>query len=209
MNALNNSRVSNALSEDSNMKTCSDERLIVWVVAQVDSASQAFDVLISRYRPWIVQRCRFYLGAEQDAQDVAQQVSLRVFKALGQFSGTSPLKAWLGRITLNCCNSFMRQRGRYVNIEEIELFSEPGQVNDVLTQLEQGQTVGFVLTQLSDSARQILILRFFEDCSLEQIAQCLQVSLSAAKARLYRALAQFKTVYETSFNEKELMPCTI
>ena len=103
----------------------------------------------------------------------------------------------------------MRQRGRYVNVEQIEQLAELGQVSDGQIHFEQGQTVEFVLTQLPDSARQVLILRFFEDRSLEQIAQCLQVSLSAAKARLYRALAQFKTVYETSFNKKELAPCVI
>jgi len=176
----------------------SDAALVSWAVQHPAGQEQAVSMLLARYRPWIVQRCRFRLSSEQDAQDVAQQVAVRLMKSLSQLRDSSGFKAWLCRIIDNCCNTFAVQRARYVtNIEDGQLLGEGNEVTpSSLKTMEDNEAVALVLSQMSDVAREVLKLRFFDERSLEQIAHQLCLKLSAAKARLYRALAQFKTLYQ-------------
>ncbi|MEN8801096.1 MAG: sigma factor-like helix-turn-helix DNA-binding protein, partial [Thiogranum sp.] len=57
------------------------------------------------------------------------------------------------------------------------------------------QAVATALQNVSDKAREVLLLRFYRECSLEEIATTLAISLSAAKMRLYRSLEQFRVAY--------------
>ena len=59
----------------------------------------------------------------------------------------------------------------------------------------RNQAVAAALQNVSDKAREVLLLRFYQECSLEEIAATLAISLSAAKMRLYRSLDQFKAEY--------------
>jgi len=58
-----------------------------------------------------------------------------------------------------------------------------------------GEAVGMALQRVQETSREVLMLRFFQDLSLESIATLLAISLSAAKMRLYRALEQFRVEY--------------
>ena len=181
---------------DSGFATWSDEALVACVMRSQNSQNQAINVLLSRHHSWIVQRCRFRLNNKHDAQDVAQQVAIRVYRSIAQLKEPAGFKAWLGRIVDNCCNTYAVQRARYFTSDcEQQLDLYVAEEIHELKQLEDKEVVAQVFAQLTDAARQVLALRFFEERSLEQIAQQLHVKLSAAKARLYRALAQFKEIY--------------
>ena len=181
--------------DNSELSAWDDAALISWLAQNPGRQSQVVNVLLSRHRNWVVQRCRFRLNNESDAQDVAQQVAVRVYRSLHQLKDPAGFKAWLARIIDNCCNSFAVQRARYVsNVDELVCVDEAAACDHQA--LEDREVVAHVFAQLSNAAREVLSLRFFEDCSLEQIAQQLEIKLSAAKARLYRALAQFKAMYQ-------------
>lgn len=177
---------------------CFDTSLDVCSASGFLDTRWAFDELMASYRPWVLHRCRFHLGSEEDAQDVTQQVLVRVYSHMEQLKEITQFKAWLRVIVSNCCNRFLQQRARYVLGEEVETVLDKREplVNDDLLQLERREIVSEVLTKLPDLARQVLVLRFFEDLSLAQIAESLRVTLSAAKARLYRALEQFREMVE-------------
>lgn len=186
--------------DNSELATWSDSALISWADQQPARFSQVAEVLLARHRSWIVQRCRFRLNSEHDAQDVAQQVAIRAYHNLKQLHDPAGFKAWLGRIADNCCNSFAVQRARYVsNVDEV--VCDETVAPSAIKHLEDREVVARVLTRLSAGACEVLSLRFFEDCSLEQIAQHLEIKLSAAKARLYRALEQFKAMYQQLLGE--------
>jgi RNA polymerase sigma-70 factor (ECF subfamily) len=157
----------------------------------------AFNVLLGRHRRWVVGHCVLRLGNYQDAQDVTQRVLLRAYHSLGRFEGRSAFRTWLHAITENQCRTYLVQRARYVQTDHIESLIElcnAGAASESDALVEQ-DAVSMALEQVSRQAQEVLRLRFFEDCSLEEIAAALAISLSAAKMRLYRALDQFKARY--------------
>jgi RNA polymerase sigma-70 factor (ECF subfamily) len=158
----------------------------------------AFNVLLGRHRDWLFRHCVYRLGNRHDAQDVTQQVILRAWQAIDRFEGRSAFRTWLYTITENQCRSFAVRRMRYVQSEHIErlidLYFEGTKIPDEES-YARNQAVATALQNVSNKAREVLLLRFFQDCSLEDIASTLAISLSAAKMRLYRSLEQFRTEY--------------
>jgi len=178
----------------------SDDALIQLAVDKGSNADNAFAILIDRHRRWILRGCLFRLSNHHDAEDATQDVIMRVYACLHQFQGRAKFRTWLNTIIVNYCNTFAVRRAKYVTRDHIEQLIEIHQQEEevVVTpheaHAEQAQ-INQALLSLSDNAQQVLRLRFYVGYSLEEIAEHLQLSLSAAKARLYRAIEQFKHLY--------------
>jgi len=176
----------------------SDTELIVMVRERGLGWKLAFNILLGRHRDWLLRHCVFRLGNRHDAQDVTQQVMLRAWQAIGRFEGRSAFRTWLYTIAENQCRSFAVKRLRYIQTEHIErlinLYLEGTRSSDAEC-YARNQAVAAALQNVSDKAREVLLLRFYRECSLEEIAATLAISLSAAKMRLYRSLDQFKAEY--------------
>lgn len=176
----------------------SDTELIAMVRERGLGWKLAFNVLLGRHRDWLLRHCVYRLGNRHDAQDVTQQVILRAWQAIDRFEGRSAFRSWLYSIAENQCRSFAVKRMRYVQTEHIEslidLYLEGTRIPDE-ERYACNQAVATALQNVSDKAREVLLLRFFQECSLEEIATTLTISLSAAKMRLYRSLDQFKAEY--------------
>ena len=158
----------------------------------------AFNVLLGRHRDWLLRHCVYRLGNRHDAQDVSQQVILRAWQAIDRFEGRSAFRTWLYSIAENQCRSFAVKRMRYVQTEHIERLIDlhlDGKRTPDADHYALNQAVATALQNVGDKACEVLWLRFYQDCSLEEIATTLAISLSAAKMRLYRSLEQFRTEY--------------
>lgn len=175
-----------------------DAALVELVQARGIGWKLAFNELLMRHRVALVGHCAYRLGNRQDAQDVVQQTLLRAWLAIDRFEGRSAFRTWLYSIAENQCRTFAVKRMRYVQSDHIEQLAELFLENDgvgIADNCARKQAVAIVLDELGDKAREVLLLRFFQDCSLEDIADRLDISLSAAKMRLYRALEQFRADY--------------
>jgi len=197
-------------SQDTNnsMLAWSDEALISWITTRQQSACIAISTLIKRHRPWIYRRCQFRLGNHHDAEDATQDIVMRVYTKLHQFQGRAQFKSWLNTIIDNYCNSFSLRRARYITSEHIEQLIESCQQEDVVDPylvIAETEQMRLLLSSLPENARQVLYLRFFDEHSLEEIARVLCLTLSAAKARLYRAIEQLKHHYLQSDDVKPLL----
>ena len=177
---------------------CSDAELVLMVRNRGLGWKIAFSTLLGRHREWLVKHCIFRLSNWHDAQDVVQQVMLRAWQAIDRFEGRSAFRTWLYAIAENQCRSFSATRLRYVQTEHIErlidLHLQEGSTSDVEC-YARSQAVAAAMEGVNVKAREVLLLRFFQDYSLEMIANTLTISLSATKMRLYRALAQFEAEY--------------
>ena len=149
---------------------------------------------------WLLRRCTARLGSVSDAEDALQDITLKVMRAIEQFKGRSTLRTWVIRIADNHCYTLIKRRNATALSDHLQhsiLLMEADRFNSTTDDETQIQ-VGSVLQALSANNREILQLRFFGDLSLDDMAKSLNLSLSATKMRLYRAMDVFKQKYEKS-----------
>lgn len=163
--------------------------------------------LVQQQYRWIKQRCFYTLGNEADANDAAQEVALRMYRALSKFEGRSSIRTWLNTIVHHECVSLIRKRQRSVLSEHMESLITLHEIEQRSGQPSVDLPVEAVqnaLNELPSQAKEVLQLRFFSELPLEEIGAVLGISLSATKMRLYRALEQFKGIYRQSNSDDTL-----
>lgn len=151
-----------------------------------DGDVDAFEALVRRHSAPVYRVALRMLGRAADAEDVTQEVFLQVWRSLDQFRGESGLATWLYRITTNRCLNRLRRDRRTEPMPDVVTSSTPGPARTVEArgQLEE---LGRVILALNPQQRTVLVLREFEGCSYEQIAEILQIGVPAVKSRLHRA----------------------
>jgi len=176
----------------------SDDQLVRRVGVRGVAGQLAFSALVERYREAIIRRCRHRLGNIHDAQDVSQEVLLRVYRGLDNFRGQASFRTWLSAIVENECLTYARRRNRHVLSGHLRRLIElhEAQMRTTSRPYEGlAATVPRALASVPEPGRQVLYLRFYEERSLAEIADILDISLSAAKMRLYRGLEQLRVCY--------------
>ena len=181
----------------------SDEQLVERARGRGVAGQLAFSVLAERYREVVVRRCRHRLGNAHDAQDVAQEVLLRVYRSLGGFRSQASFRTWLLVIVENECLTHARRRQRHVLSEHLRGLIElhEAQVRSaVRTDEALAAAMPKALRGLPEPGRQVVYMRFYQERSLAEIADVLGISLSAVKMRLYRGLDQLREWYCREFD---------
>lgn len=197
--SMNNSSDVDAVSRE-----CEEQTLLQLARLGGYLGHQARSALVRKHSAWIHQRCRQTLANHADASDAAQEVTIKVFRALARFAGRSSLRTWMNVIIRNECMAVLRLRQKHVlqnhtqALLEIHLQQNPPSQAAQDSERELQAVVRQLLSRLSQKNREILQLRFFGELSLEDIGATLSLSLSATKMRLYRAMQQFRGECESS-----------
>jgi RNA polymerase sigma-70 factor (ECF subfamily) len=154
----------------------------------------AFDVLVERHRRQVYQVCYRFAGNHEDASDLAQDVFLRAYRALGTFKGRSAFATWLYRVAVNVClNRKAAKRLPTEPIEQREFRDRTGETADRLVMRKQtAAAVRAAISRLPDKQRATMILRIYQELPHEQIASILGSSVGAVKANFFHALANMK-----------------
>jgi RNA polymerase sigma-70 factor (ECF subfamily) len=166
--------------------------------------------LIVRYQHRLLRYLMFLTGNRELSEDLFQEVWMRVLVRGGQFNGRSRFDTWLFTIARNLVIDFRRKR-TWASLDElVEGASEDdramnfeiadGQPTpfDHLSSREDRQRVAEALLTLDTVYREVLVLRFHEDLSLQEIATVTRAPLSTVKSRLYRGLAAIKPTLEAA-----------
>lgn len=160
-----------------------------WLQAARSGESWALERLFQLYQPQVYSLCYRLLGRAEDAQDATQAAFIHAFRALPRFRGESGIRTWLFRIGMNEALSLARRR------QPSELFVEESGPTPEPRMVER-LAVEATLRRVSPAHRAVLVLRFWEGLSYEEIAAVLEISLPAAKMRLHRARDEFRHWYE-------------
>ncbi len=168
----------------------------------------AFDSLFGKYQDYVYHIVFGIIGNAEEARDVTQEVFVQVYRSLPQFRGGARFATWLYRIAANRAVDAARgsRKWRFLPLLEapglLERRADAGQQPEaVFEQQLERDDIQTILMQCPVGHRQILALRYYQDLSLEEIADVLECSLSAAKVRLHRARAVFKTCYVAAHGE--------
>lgn len=125
-----------------------------------------------------------YVHNEQDALDIVQAGAYKAISRARTLRSEEFAGTWIYRIMMNEAVNFVRKNRReYAEIEENMASSE-----DVYQDIDLRRAI----EELPEKERAIIVLRFFEDMTIEQVAQVLGLNLSTAKSRLYRVLEKLR-----------------
>jgi RNA polymerase sigma-70 factor (ECF subfamily) len=157
--------------------------------AREGSDGVAFRTLLERHRQRVWRICFRLMGNEHDANDAAQEVFVRLFLHRAKFAGRSQYGTWVHGIAVHTCLTLRRSRGRRQKHEGTRF--DP-QLEQAAPQME-GNTAGLaldlvqMLEVLDEEDRAMMLLKYAEDYSFEELAAIFELSVSACKMRLSRA----------------------
>ena len=154
--------------------------------------TRAYEELMRRYQRTLYSVCARYLGNERDADDVSQEIMLKVLYGLKKFEGKSKFKTWLYSITYNECTTQYRKDRRKrrlfdalsLNPVDEEVEAEP--INTKNNDLDRW------LVGVNPIDREIIILRFVAELEFQDIASIMHLGLSATKMRYKRAIDRLR-----------------
>ena len=170
----------------------SDEELVEHAKNELFHVTRAYEELMRRYQRTLFNVCARYLGNDRDADDVSQEIMLKVLYGLKKFEGKSKFKTWLYSITYNECTTQYRKDRRKRRLfdalnlnpldEEVELESVDTKSNDLDRWLVGVNAID----------REIIILRFVAELEFQDIASIMHLGLSATKMRYKRAIDRLR-----------------
>ncbi|MCC2819491.1 sigma-70 family RNA polymerase sigma factor [Enterocloster sp. OA13] len=125
-----------------------------------------------------------YMRNEDDALDVVQESAYRAIRDCRKVRNKDYLSTWIYRIVVNTALDMLRRKKKETTTEELPEIPVEDQYRDL--------ELRTVLNQLDDKSRTIILLRYFEDLKLEDIADIVGDNLNTVKARLYRSLKKLR-----------------
>src|ERR1041385_36390 len=161
----------------------------------------AFEQLVERHQRMVIGTVGRMLGTNSDAEDIAQQVFVRVWKNLKRYEPRAKFTTWLLKITRNLVFNELRRRSRHPAVplqsetdEEERPLKDENAVSPDATLLEHElqEAVDAAIAQLPETQRMAVILRRYEELSYEEIAEALDQSVSAVKSLLFRARTELR-----------------
>ncbi len=164
---------------------------------------RAFEELVSAYQHRVFGVALRMLGSAAEAEEVAQEVFLRAYRALAGFRGDAKLSTWLyGIASRLCLNRLASGARRMVRSGDEMLARIPSAEADPGTRLDRSELWGALyeaIAELPDDRRVVVVLRDLEGLSYEEIAQALELEPGTVRSRLHRARMDLKDKLERFF----------
>ena len=160
-----------------------DEKTVDKAVKELQNGSaEAFHLLYQKYSHQIFRFCLRMLDDPSFAEDAFQETFIRVFEQRDKFKGEH-FSSWLYSIARHTCLNYLRSK------KDFETIDDDFQENDMNSDVDSGMQdyIRKAVAGLPVALREAVILREYEDCSYQDIADILGIDLSLAKVRVYRA----------------------
>lgn len=162
---------------------------------------RAFEELVERHQRAVIGTVAKMLGNASEAEDIAQQVFVRIWKSAGRYEAQAKFTTWLFTITRNLVFNEVRRRQRkptvsvdereettHRTVEDLQAISP----DDEMLQSELEEAIDRAIQSLPEKQRMAVVLRRYEEMPYEEIAAVLEMSIPAIKSLLFRARTQLK-----------------
>ncbi len=179
-----------------------DDQLVLLCLNRGQRNDRPYQELFRRHNKMVWHICYRFLGNGSDAEDMTQEVFFKAYRNLEKFEGRSLFKTWIYRIAVNTCQNELRRRSRRPQESQTELevateFSPSAEtVDQTYDQLALSELLADALNALRPSEREIIILKDVEERPYADIADIMNISLSAAKMRVQRARLALQREYK-------------
>ena len=181
----------------------SDEASDVALMLRVrDGDLEAFETLVTRHQHSVVGTAAKMLGGSADAEDIGQQVFVRVWKHAARYQPSAKFTTWLMTITRNLVFNELRRRRRS---QQVSMDADEGDTirhqfvdeqavapSEEILDSELQEAIDAAIASLPETQRLAIVLRRYEGMPYEEIAEVLKTSVPAVKSILFRARAELK-----------------
>lgn len=154
--------------------------------------NEALHALYRQYADDVYRYARMMLGNAPDAYDAVQEVFLRALRAWGSYRGEASARTWLIRIAKNYLADVRRKRrveSKYISRRELQDVGREDGTADAVLEVE------WALRQLRPAYRQVVVLRYIENLSVEETAQVLGWSASKVRTTAHRAMMELRRMW--------------
>ena len=180
----------------------SDTRLMLLLK---NGDQDALRELVERHKLSVLNLCLRFTGNHPDAEDLAQEVFIKIFQAAPRYEVKASFTTWLYRITVNLCLNYQRRKkilhffsldhkknpGHHIENRAPE-FASDDQPDTDFERRELQQIVQRAIQTLPENQKTVLILHRYHDLSYKEIAETLETTVSAVESRLHRARENLK-----------------
>ena len=189
------------------------------LIAQLSQRDErAFNEFVKLYERRVFALVYRMLGNRAEAEDLAQEVFVQVFKAIGTFRGESKLSTWVYRIAVNLCKNRLkylkvRHEGEKDALDEMAERAPLAEASShTVSQIERpdemvaGKQIEVIVQRailsIDETFRECLVLRDVEELSYEEIGQITGLAEGTVKSRIFRARAMLREIVERELGEK-------
>ncbi|MFZ4509144.1 MAG: RNA polymerase sigma factor [Fimbriimonas sp.] len=177
---------------DKSRKTTFDEDISL-VERFLAGDAAAFETLYARYYDKVFAIARGILMDSDEAADAVQEIFTLVYRHLPRFDKRSRFSTWLFRVAVNrSIQEARKHRFKVKNVELSEALSTPAEDPES----PPDPRIQAAMAQLAPADRALLVLFYWDELSLQEIADSIGCNVNAAKTRLYRARERFRVLYE-------------
>ena len=170
-----------------------------------DGDQTAFKELVEKHKLSVLNLCLRFTGNKPDAEDLAQDVFMRIYQAAPRYEAKAAFTTWLYRIAVNLCLNYQRRKKllTFFSIDSNHGSEEDHQrkIPDIISserpdtdfeKKERQQFVQKAIQSLPENQRTVVILYRYQNLSYQEIADTLETSVSAVESRLFRAKLNLK-----------------
>nr|WP_246034848.1 sigma-70 family RNA polymerase sigma factor [Polaribacter aestuariivivens] len=177
-----------------------DEELVFEIVKT--NNTELFATLYDRFSTVVYNKCYSFSKNRQEAEDLMQDIFVKLFVKLRTFKGNSKFSTWLYSFTYNFCVNYV-QRDSHKKREKITVVTDQIKENSTVDEIEDEslfelkyKKLAKVLALLDPSDKMILLMKYQDDKSIKEIKDILNIGESAVKMRIKRAKQKVLKLYE-------------
>ncbi|MFB0904818.1 MAG: RNA polymerase sigma factor [Nonlabens sp.] len=171
------------------MSKIPDEEIIPLILER-STTNQGFRLLVAQYQEQLYWQIRKMVFVHDDADDVLQNVFIKIFKGVKNFKGESKLSTWMFRIAYNESITFLKRKEKSLQLSSQELqdhLTEQLEADVYFTSDEIELALKKALSQLPNRQREVFNLRYYDDLKFKEIAAILDLSEGAVKSTYHIA----------------------
>lgn len=175
----------------------------------------AFRQLVNTYQKLVVNTCYSIVQNQHDAEDVAQEVFIEVFRSIKNFRADAKISTWLYRISVNRSLNFIRDRKKFKWFQSFgdAVQNRLGELSNISTShtdqpeflLENTQRTALLheaINQLPENQKVAFTLSKYEDLSYQEIAEVMELSISSVESLLHRAKRNLQKKLHKCYQKK-------
>jgi RNA polymerase sigma-70 factor (ECF subfamily) len=181
----------------------------VYIDNILNGDANAFTVLVDRYKDLVFTLALRMMKHREEAEEVAQDTFIKVYKSLNKFKGDSKFSTWIYRVAYNTCLDRIKKNKRQQYTVEINEYTEHQvkTMDNALDQLEakeREQSIQDCLALLPSEDSFLLTLYYFEEQSLEEIGKVVGLKPNNVKVKLFRGRKKLATILKRKLDNETI-----